>query len=77
MSWNLDILSRKSIFSTSMSRVCFLSNTLTDLGLKLPEITFSIMKENRIVIGELLIDSMIMKDKSALLSEESNSERLC
>ena len=39
--------------------------------------TFSIMKSNRLIIGELFVDSMIVnlkKDKSALLSEESNSE---
>ena len=52
---------------------------LPDFGLKLLDTTFSIIQGDRLVMGELLVDSMIMnlrKDGSASLSEESNSERL-
>ena len=51
----------------------------TDLGFQLPDIIFSVMNGDRLVLGELLVDLMIMdlgKEDSGSLSEGSNSERL-
>ena len=77
MLWNMVIFSRKSacfFFSTSSSVPFF--NFFTNMGVKLLDITFSIIKGDRLVIGKPL-DFIIMNlgkvDSTSLSEEESDS----
>ena len=81
--WNFHIFSRKSgcfLFSTLTSRVWFFNLFFfTVIDVKFVDITFSIIKGDKLVIGALL-DLMIMnlgKGASVSLSEESNLFKLC
>ena len=78
--WNFVIFNRKSacfLFSTSTKKVWFF-NFFTLIGIKFVDITFLIMKGDKLVIG-VLLDSMIMnlgKGASVSLFEESDSFKL-